>query len=82
MSETGSTAGPLREIVHAIGRGLNVPVVAKSLEEAAAHFGWLGLFVGFDCPVSSVLTQERLGWRPTAQPGMISDLDHMRYFEA
>jgi nucleoside-diphosphate-sugar epimerase len=73
---------PLREIAHAIGRGLNVPVVAKSPDEAAAHFGWLGLFVGFDCPVSSALTQERLGWRPTAQPGMISDLDHMSYFEA
>ncbi len=71
---------PLREIAGAIGRGLKVPVVAKSPEEAAAHFGWLGLFVGIDSPVSSALTQERLGWRPTAQPGMISDLDHMSYF--
>jgi nucleoside-diphosphate-sugar epimerase len=69
---------PLREIAEAIGRGLKVPVVAKSPEEAAEHFGWLGLFVGLDCPASSVLTQERLGWRPTAKPGMISDLDHMR----
>jgi hypothetical protein len=73
---------PLREIADAIGRGLNAPVVAKSPEEAAAHFGWLGLFVGFDCPVSSALTQERLGWSPSAQPGMISDLDQMRYFES
>jgi nucleoside-diphosphate-sugar epimerase len=73
---------PLREIAEAIGRGLKVPVVAKSPEEAAEHFGWLGHFVGMDCPASSALTQQRLGWRPTAQPGMISDLDHMRYFEA
>ena len=74
---------PLREIAEAIGRGLKVPVVSKSPEEAAGHFGWLAMFVGFDLPASSALTQERLGWRPTAKlPGMISDLDHMRYFEA
>ena len=34
---------PLREIAEAIGRGLKLPVVAKSLEEAAEHFGWLAL---------------------------------------
>src|ERR1700760_3840199 len=68
----------LREIAEAIGRGLKVPVVAKSPEEAAAHFGWLGLFVGLDCPASSALTQERLGWRPTSQTGMIADLNRAR----
>ena len=73
---------PLREIAEAIGRGLNVPVVAKSPEEAAQHFGFLGFFVSIDAPPSSALTQERLGWRPTKQPGMIADLDQMRYFEA
>lgn len=72
----------LREIAEAIGRGLKVPVVAKSAEEAAEHFGWLGLFVGMDFPASSALTQERLGWRLTGQPGMISDLNHARDFEA
>ena len=73
---------PLREIAEAIGRGLNVPVVSKSAEEAAQHFGFLGFFVGADVPASSALTQERLGWRPTKQPGMIADLNHMRYSEA
>ena len=73
---------PLREIAEAIGRGLNLPVVAKSPEEAAQHFGFLGFFVGADIPASSALTQKRLGWRPTKQPGMIADLDHMRYVEA
>src|SRR5271166_6630103 len=72
---------PLREIAEAIGRGLNVPVVAKSSEEAGEHFGWLGVFVGVDVPASSALTQERLGWRPT-QTGLISDLNHARDFEA
>jgi nucleoside-diphosphate-sugar epimerase len=73
---------PLREIAEAIGRGLKVPVVAKSPEEAAQHFGFLGYFVGIDVPASSALTQERLGWRPTRQPGLIADLDRMRYVEA
>jgi nucleoside-diphosphate-sugar epimerase len=72
---------PLREIAEAIGRGLKVPVVAKSLEEAGEHFGWLGFFVGADVPASSALTRERLGWRPT-QSGLISDLDRARDFEA
>jgi nucleoside-diphosphate-sugar epimerase len=72
---------PVREIAEAIGRGLKVPVVAKSPEEAGEHFGWLAAFVGFDMPASSALTQQRLGWRPTG-PRLISDLDHMQYFEA
>ena len=72
---------PLREIAEAIGRGLKVPVVSKSPEEAGEHFGWLGFFVGADVPASSALTQQRLGWRPTG-PGLISDLDQMGYFDA
>jgi nucleoside-diphosphate-sugar epimerase len=79
IAEEGVSLG---EIAEAIGRGLKVPVVAKSTEEAAAHFGWLGLFVGLDCPASSALTQERLGWRPTSQTGMIADLNRARDFEA
>jgi nucleoside-diphosphate-sugar epimerase len=67
---------PLRDIAVAIGRRLNLPVAAKSAAEAAGHFGWLGLFVSFDAPASSALTQERLGWRPTG-PGLITDLDHL-----
>jgi nucleoside-diphosphate-sugar epimerase len=71
---------PLRQIAEAIGRGLKVPVVSKSPEEAAQHFGFLGFFVGVDCPASSAKTQEWLGWRPTAQPGMIADLDRATAF--
>jgi nucleoside-diphosphate-sugar epimerase len=71
---------PLKEIAEAIGRGLNVPVVSKTAEEAASHFGWLGFFAGHSIAASSTLTRERLGWRPTAQPGMIEDLNNMRYF--
>jgi len=71
---------PTREIAEVIGRQLNVPVVSKSREEAADHFGWLAHFFGIDSPASSTLTQERLGWRPV-QPGLIADLKAEHYFE-
>jgi len=71
---------PTREIAEAIGRGLNVPVVSKSHEAAADHFGWIARFFGIDSPASSALTQERLGWRPV-QPGLIADLNAEHYFE-
>ncbi len=71
---------PARNIAEVIGRGLNVPVAAISPEEAAAHFGWLSGFVGWDMPASSAQTQERLGWHPSG-PGLITDLEEMRYFE-
>ncbi|WP_020176744.1 SDR family oxidoreductase [Methyloferula stellata] len=77
----GEEGIPLREIAEAIGRGLKLPVVAKSPEEAAEHFGWLAMFVGADIPASSALTQERLGWHPTGV-GLISDLDQARYIES
>ena len=72
---------PLKEIAAVIGHGLKVPVVAMSPEEAAPHFGWLAFFAGVDVPASSALTQKRLGWRLTSQPGLISDLNHARDFE-
>jgi nucleoside-diphosphate-sugar epimerase len=70
---------PVRDIAQAIGRGLNVPVVALTPEESSKHFGWLAPFVGRDVPASSVYTRERLGWNPTG-PGLITDLENMRYF--
>jgi nucleoside-diphosphate-sugar epimerase len=72
---------PARDIAEAIGRGLKVPVVSKSAEEPGAHFGWLGAFVGRELIGSSVQTQRVLGWHPTG-PGLITDLNNMRYFEA
>jgi nucleoside-diphosphate-sugar epimerase len=70
---------PFRDIAAVIGRRLNVPVVAKSPEEAAGHFGWFEHFAAINSPASSAQTRERLGWHPT-QPGLIPDLDHARYF--
>ena len=70
---------PVRDIVEVIARGLKVPAVSLSAEEAPAHFGWLAAFVGFDMPASSAQTQQRLGWHPTG-PGLIADLEQMQYF--
>jgi nucleoside-diphosphate-sugar epimerase len=70
---------PFREIAEVIGRRLNLPVVSKSPEEAAEHFGFLGMFVGMDCPASAEKTQAELGWRAT-EPGLIPDLDQAHYF--
>jgi nucleoside-diphosphate-sugar epimerase len=70
-----------RDIAAVIGRRLNVPVVSKSPEEAAGHFGWFAHFAALDNPASSQRTRELLGWQP-GQPALIPDLDRARYFEA
>ena len=72
---------PCREIAGIIGRHLNMPVVARSKDEAVDHFGWIAHFFGLDAPASSAQTRERLGWRPS-QPGLIPDLEQGTYFEA
>ena len=71
----------VRDIAEVIGRRLNIPVVSKSPEEAATHFGWLGVFAGLDCPASSALTQERLGWRPV-ETTMLADLERASNLES
>jgi nucleoside-diphosphate-sugar epimerase len=72
---------PARDISEVLGRGLKLPVVSLTPEEAAGHFGWLALFAGRDIPASSAQTRQKLGWNPTG-PGLISDLENMRYFPA
>lgn len=76
----GEEGMPVREIAEVIGRSLRLPVVSIPPEEAAAHFGFLGAFFSLDCPASSALTQELLGWHPV-QPGLIADLEQGHYFE-
>ncbi len=72
---------PFKEIAEVIGRRLNVPVVAKSPEEAAEHFGWFAMFAGIDAPTSSARTRALLNWEPNG-PGLIADIDQPGYFTA
>ena len=76
VDEEGVTA---RSIAEALGLGLKMPVVSLTDEEAQAHFGWLGMFVGLDMPASSAWTRANLGWNPTG-PSLLTDLAEMRYF--
>jgi nucleoside-diphosphate-sugar epimerase len=87
--ERGAEGGPFhavadegvafKQIAEVIGRHLNIPVVAKSAEEAAQHFGWFAMFAGMDVPTSSERTRSLLGWHPE-QPGLLTDIDHPVYF--
>jgi nucleoside-diphosphate-sugar epimerase len=69
---------PVREIAEALGRGLRVPTRSLKQDEAQAHFGGLGIFVGLDLSASSKLTRERLGWEPKGR-GLLADLNDMQY---
>jgi nucleoside-diphosphate-sugar epimerase len=68
-----------RNIAEVIGKHLNVPVVSKSREEAANHFGWFAHFAGLDCPASSMLTRQTLGWTPK-ECGLLTDITEGGYF--
>jgi len=68
-----------REFAGAIGRNLGVPVASIAPEDAAAHFGFLGMFAGADNPASSTRTRKQLGWEPT-HAGLIEDIDDGHYF--
>jgi nucleoside-diphosphate-sugar epimerase len=70
---------PFRDIAALIGRRLNLPVVDKSLEDAAKQFSWFSMFAGVDAPATSALTRATLGWEPT-QPGLLADIDQPGYF--
>jgi nucleoside-diphosphate-sugar epimerase len=75
----GDEGVPIRSVAEVIGRHLDVPVVSVAHEDAAAHFSWLGGFLGADSPASSAATRARFGWQPT-HPGLIEDLDKGHYF--
>jgi nucleoside-diphosphate-sugar epimerase len=70
---------PFREIAAVLGRRLGIPTVAKSPEEAAAHFGWFAHFAAMDNPASAAKTKALTGWAPK-QPGLIADIDRPDYF--
>ncbi|HTA76883.1 MAG TPA: SDR family oxidoreductase [bacterium] len=66
-----------KDIAEAIGKGLKLPVESKPAE----HFGWFAGFAGVDCPASSKLTRESLGWKPTHKT-LLADLAEGTYFKS
>jgi nucleoside-diphosphate-sugar epimerase len=69
-----------RDIAEVIGRHLSIPVVSRSPEAAAQHFGWFAHFAAMNTPASSERTRAMLGWQPM-QPGLIPDLARPSYFK-
>ncbi len=68
----------LKDIAIAVGRGLHVPVISISQEQAHEHFGYIGFFAGRDALTSSAQTRAKLGWDPMG-PSLLIDLENMRY---
>ncbi len=81
LHAVGEEGVPTREIAEAIGKGLGLPVESVPADSALEHFGWIGRFFGADCPASSDLTRELLGWEPTG-PTLLDDLATDSYFGA
>ncbi|MFB9836010.1 SDR family oxidoreductase [Actinoallomurus acaciae] len=79
-AESGVT---LRSVAETIARGLGLPAVSLTPDEAAAHFAgpFMAAAYGFDAPVSSSHTRELLGWSPT-HPTLLDDLAHGDYLAA
>ena len=69
---------PFKDIAGAIGKGFNLPVVAKTGDEIADHFGWFAGFATMDMAASSEWTRKVLGWTPT-HPGLLDDIAHAGY---
>jgi nucleoside-diphosphate-sugar epimerase len=75
----GDEGIPQRDIALSIGRHLGLPVESIPADKVAAHFSFLGGFIGLDNPVSTAVTREVLGWEPT-HPGLLEDFDNGTYF--
>jgi len=75
VAEEGVSA---KDIAEAVGKGLKLPIVSITPEEAPAHFGSLSRFLAVDGRSSSAQTRKQLGWNPTG-PTLLTDLANMRY---
>jgi nucleoside-diphosphate-sugar epimerase len=69
-----------RDIAEAIGRGLGMPAVSITAEEAAQRLGFLAAFAQLDNWTSSAQTRTLVNWHPT-HAGLLADLAERHYFE-
>ncbi|EHQ29125.1 SDR family oxidoreductase [Mucilaginibacter paludis] len=67
-----------KQIAKVIGDGLHLPVISKTGDDIAAHFGWFAHFASIDCPSSNKKTVEQLGWEPKGA-GLIEDIKNAGY---
>ena len=63
----------VRQVAELIGQSLNIPAKALTQEEAQAHFGWFGNFVGMDMAATSTVTRKKLNWAPKG-PDLANDI--------
>jgi nucleoside-diphosphate-sugar epimerase len=77
VAESGVT---LKGIAETIARGLDLPTVSLTPDEAATHFAspFMATAYGHDGPASGAYTQELLGWSP-AHPTLLEDVEHGDY---
>lgn len=71
---------PFRLVAEAIGRQLGLPVKSIPASHAAGHFGALATWVTGTGTVSTLLTRQRLGWKPQ-EIGLLADIDRPEYFK-
>jgi nucleoside-diphosphate-sugar epimerase len=79
LHAVGDAGVPFREIAEVMSRHLGMPTASVSPDDAVAHFGHLGHFVGVDSPASATVTRALLGWEPTG-PSLLDDLDQDHYY--
>ncbi|MDV6168233.1 SDR family oxidoreductase [Flavobacterium sp. DG1-102-2] len=65
---------PFKDIAETIGRGLNLPTVSLTQDEAEKHFTWFTHFAAMDVAASGEKTRRILGWEPT-NIDLISDME-------
>ena len=63
----------MNQILETMGKGVDLPVETKSMEDALQAVGFFAYALANDNPVSSKKTQEELGWQPK-QLGLIADM--------
>jgi nucleoside-diphosphate-sugar epimerase len=69
---------PFRAIAEALGRGLGLPATSLTGDDVA-KLGALGRFAMVDNPISSIKTQQVLGWKPT-HADLLADIAEGHYF--